>query len=81
MNELEKINLKIENLENRKKSLSKSLENLDRKSRTRRLIQTGALCEKYFCIDHLSIDDREEVFKIFSNFFKEHVPDKYKKRE
>lgn len=81
MNELEKINLRIENLENRKKALTKAIENTDRKQRTRRLIQTGALCEKYFEIEHLSIEDREEVFKIFANFFKSNLPEKYKKKE
>lgn len=81
MNELEKINLRIENLENRKKALTKAIENTDRKQRTRRLIQTGALCEKYFEIEHLSIEDREEVFKMFANFFKSNLPEKYKKKE
>lgn len=79
MNDIEKLDLKIKYLTDKKKSLEKNINNIDRKARTRRLIQTGALCEKYFEIEHLSIEDREEVFKMFSDYIKTHTPEKYKK--
>lgn len=79
MNDIEKLELKIKYLTDKKKSLEKSVSNVTRKERTRRLIQTGALCEKYFEIEHLSIEDREEVFKIFSDYIKAHIPEKFKK--
>ena len=37
----------------------------NRKARTKRLIETGALAEKYFGIEEYTIDQREEVFRIF----------------
>ncbi|GEQ33606.1 hypothetical protein B795N_14880 [Marinilactibacillus psychrotolerans] len=37
-----------------------------RKERTHRLIQKGALLEKYFDIKHLSIDDTEKLLKKLS---------------
>lgn len=37
-----------------------------RKERTRRLIQKGALLEKYFNIEHLDIDDTEKLLKKLS---------------
>lgn len=79
MNDIDKLDLKIKYLTDKKKSLEKSVSNVNRKERTRRLIQTGALCEKYFEIEHLSIEDREEVFKIFSDYIKAHIPEKFKK--
>jgi hypothetical protein len=79
MNDIKKLDLKIKYLTDKKKSLEKSVSNITRKERTRRLIQTGALCEKYFEIEHLSIEDREEVFKIFSDYIKAHIPEKFKK--
>lgn len=41
-----------------------------RKARTKRLIETGALAEKYFGIEELSMVEREKVFQTFSAFVK-----------
>ena len=59
---------------------SKYLESTkERKERTRKLIQKGALLDKYFDTENLSIDETEDFLKIFSNYIKENKPDKYKK--
>lgn len=51
----------------------------ERKARTRRLIQKGALLEKYFEIDNLSVEETEEFLKQFSSYVKTHKLEKYKK--
>lgn len=79
MNDIDTVEYKIKILEDKKKSIEFSLHRQDRKERTRLLIQTGALCEKYFDIEHLALSDREEVFKLFSSYIKNSVPLKYKK--
>ncbi|MBK5242796.1 hypothetical protein [Clostridium sp.] len=79
MNDIEVIESKIKLLEEKKKSFHKSLHTQDRKARTRLLIQTGALCEKYFDIETLSLSEREEIFKLFSSYIKNNIPVKYKK--
>lgn len=48
---------------NRSNTLQKEKE---RKERTHRLIQKGALLEKYFSIEHLSVDDTENLLKKLS---------------
>ena len=70
---------KIQTLEKKKKSIERSLHRKDRKGRTRLLIQTGALCEKYFDIEDLSLSEREDVFKLFSSYVKNNIPSKFKK--
>jgi len=50
----------------------------DRKARSRRLIQKGALLEKYFQADNLSVDQTEELLKIFSDYVNAHKPSKLK---
>ncbi|GAW65024.1 hypothetical protein FC65_GL001404 [Ligilactobacillus acidipiscis DSM 15836] len=50
-----------------------------RKARSRRLIQKGALFEKYFHAENLSIDESEELLKIFANYVNANKPSKYKK--
>lgn len=50
-----------------------------RKERTRILIQKGALLDKYFEAEKLSLDDTENLLKIFSNYINSNKPDKYKK--
>ncbi|QSQ99324.1 hypothetical protein J0J32_10125 (plasmid) [Lactococcus garvieae] len=75
----EEIQKKIER-ENLILKKSKYLESTkERKARTRKLIQKGALLDKYFEIENLSIDETEDFLKIFSNYIKENKPDKYKK--
>ncbi|MFW3589124.1 hypothetical protein ACODGV_12260 [Vagococcus fluvialis] len=78
--ELEKIDNELNKLNIQKKILkSNSEQNINRKQRTRRLIQKGALLEKYFEVDNLSVDETEEFLKIFSEYIKNNKPDKYKK--
>jgi len=79
MNDIDVVEYKIKLLEEKKKAIEKSLHNQDRKTRTRLLIQTGALCEKYFDIETLLLPEREAVFKLFSLYIKNNIPLKYKK--
>ncbi|MBJ6234568.1 hypothetical protein [Staphylococcus aureus] len=51
----------------------------DRKQRTRRLIQKGALLEKYFQCDNLSPEETEELLKVFANYINSNKPNKFKK--
>lgn len=75
----EEIQKKIER-ENLILKKSKYLESTkERKERTRKLIQKGALLDKYFDTENLSINETEDFLKIFSNYIKENKPDKYKK--
>ncbi|MDG6165202.1 hypothetical protein [Lactococcus formosensis] len=75
----EEIQKKIER-ENLILKKSKYLESTkERKARTRKLIQKGALLDKYFETENLSIDETEDFLKIFSNYIKENKFDKYKK--
>lgn len=83
----------LEQLKKRKEKLEKKIENEDfklrqskyyenskkRKERSRRLIQKGALLEKYFECEHLSIEDTESLLKIFAHYVNEQKPDKWKK--
>jgi len=78
MNDIEIVENKIKLLEEKKKTFQKSLHSQSRKVRTRLLIQTGALCEKYFDIQNLSLTEREEVFNLFSSYIKNNIPIKYK---
>lgn len=50
-----------------------------RKARTRKLIQKGALLDKYFETENLSADETESLLKIFANYVNSNKPDKYKK--
>lgn len=49
-----------------------------RKARTHRLIQKGALLEKYFQAENLSVEQTEELLKIFANYVNAHKPNKLK---
>ncbi|MCG0748496.1 hypothetical protein IMAU60057_02202 [Lactiplantibacillus plantarum] len=49
-----------------------------RKERSRRLIQKGALLEKYFQANNLSVEQTEELLKIFADYVNAHKPDKLK---
>jgi hypothetical protein len=68
-NDLNDINKRIEKL------------NINRKRRTKRLIEKGALLEKYFEIDYLTVEETEEFLKIFSEYIKANKPKKYQKKE
>lgn len=50
-----------------------------RRKRANRLIQTGALAEKYFDTSHLNPEQIEELFKMFSDYINHKKPDKFKK--
>lgn len=50
----------------------------ERKQRANRLIQKGALLEKYFECEELTIEETEEVLKIFANYVNENKPSMYK---
>ncbi|MYV33033.1 hypothetical protein GB998_05095 [Lactobacillus plantarum] len=49
-----------------------------RKARSRRLIKKGALLEKYFQADNLSVEQTEELLKIFADYVNAHKPSKLK---
>ncbi len=44
----------------------------------RRLIQKGALLEKYFQADNLSVEETEELLKTFADYVNAHKPNKLK---
>lgn len=77
--EIEKINKKIKDLELEKKAINHSIKLKKRKERTRKLIQKGALLEKYFNIENLSVEETEELLKVFANYVKANMPNKFKK--
>lgn len=78
--ELKAIDQKIEKLTIQKNILKAQVnENLDRKKRTRRLIQKGALLEKYFDVEHLTPEETEELLKMFAAYVVAHTPEKFKK--
>lgn len=70
----------------RKKKIQKQIlqnqltESTERKKRTRRLIQKGALLEKYFDLTHLTVEETEEVLKIFSAYVRGNLPRRYQKQ-
>lgn len=55
--------------------------NKERKIRTRILIQKGALLDKYFDIENLSVDETESLLKVFSDYVKSNKPKKYKNKK
>lgn len=57
------------NIEKKKLEINR-LKEMDRKARARRLIQKGALLEKYFEIEELSIEETEKLLERFSSFVK-----------
>lgn len=66
MNDYKKISAQVE-----KKELELNrLKNINRKERASRLIQKGALLEKYFDIYDLSIEDTEKLLDKFSDYVK-----------
>ena len=78
-----KIDNSIKKLEAQKAKIDRAIKIKDqrnyRKERARRLIQTGALAEKYFDIENLGMDEREVLFKMFSQFIVKNKPDYLKK--
>lgn len=53
--------------------------NKQRKERAHRLIQKGALLEKYFEVQNLDIDETEQLLKMFSEFVVSKKPEHLKK--
>ncbi|MGY5263883.1 hypothetical protein [Lactiplantibacillus plantarum] len=49
-----------------------------RRARSRRLIQKGDLLEKYFQADNLSVEQTEELLKIFADYVNSHKLNKLK---
>ncbi|WP_110925933.1 DUF3847 domain-containing protein [Bacillus massiliglaciei] len=80
-NQINKINEKIKKLEIEKKIMEHSLSKVSRKERTHRLIQIGALSEKYFDLYKNNTHEIEEIFSQFANYIKENKLDKHKKGE
>ncbi|WP_121614467.1 hypothetical protein [Mesobacillus foraminis] len=66
--EIQKIEDKIKVLEQKKKSLEYKIVIEDRKARTRRLIQKGALLEKYLGLEDVSIEETEKLLKFLADF-------------
>lgn len=80
-NEINKLDEQIKKLERDKKIYEHSLSKVSRKKRTRRLIQIGALSEKYFDLYNNDLHEVEEIFSQFANYVKANKLDKHKKRE
>jgi hypothetical protein len=83
-NDLNDINKRIEKLKIQKKIFlrANSEQNINKKRRTKRLIEKGALLEKYFEIDYLTVEETEDFLKIFfSEYIKANKPIKFKKRK
>lgn len=73
---------RIKKLEQEKNRLERSLSRdhqIERKKRTRRLIQKGALLEKYFESEHLSVEETEELLKTFSSYVNGNKSEKFKR--
>ena len=66
--ELHKLENKIKVLEQKKKSLEYKISNENRRERTRRLIQKGALFEKYLENENVSIRETEDLLKVLAEF-------------
>lgn len=49
----------------------------ERKKRANRLIQKGALLEKYFESDHLDVEDTEKLLAVFSDYVNANKPSKF----
>jgi len=66
--ELQKMKDRIKVLEQKKRVLEHKVSNEARKERTRRLIQKGALLEKYLEEESMSLKDTENLLKVLANF-------------
>ncbi|MGW6298503.1 DUF3847 domain-containing protein [Peribacillus butanolivorans] len=66
--ELQKMKDRIKALEQKKRVLEHKVSNEARRERTRRLIQKGALLEKYLEEESLSLKDTENLLKVLADF-------------
>lgn len=80
-NQINKLDEQIRKLERERKIYEHSLSKVNRKKRTRRLIQIGALSENYFDLYNNDLHDIEEIFSQFSSYVKAKKLDKHKKGE
>lgn len=74
---------RIRKLEQEKNRLERSLlrdNQIERKKRTRLLIQKGALLEKYFEAEHLSVEETEELLKMFAEYVNGNKTPKFKEQ-
>lgn len=78
-NKIDILNQRIQKLEREKKIFEHSLSKENRKKRTRRLIQIGALSEKYFDLSSNDLHEIEEIFSQFSSYVKGNKLDKHRK--
>ncbi|WP_079707683.1 DUF3847 domain-containing protein [Paraliobacillus ryukyuensis] len=78
-NQINKIDEQIKKLEREKKIYEHTLSKSNRKKRTHRLIQIGALSEKYFDLYHNDLDEIEKIFHQFANYIKGNKLDKHKR--
>jgi hypothetical protein len=74
------IDKRISQLKERKNKLERLASERERKKRAHRLIETGAMTEKYFELYDLSLEEREELLKIFANYVNAKKPDKFKRK-
>ncbi|MCQ6282896.1 hypothetical protein [Bacillus sp. EB600] len=68
--DVQKLEDKIKVLEQKKKALEYKVSNEDRRARTRRLIQKGALFEKYLENEDDSLEFTEDLLKVLADFRK-----------
>ncbi|MCM2534615.1 hypothetical protein NDK43_22570 [Neobacillus pocheonensis] len=66
--EIHKLEDKIKVLEQKKKALEYKISNEDRRARTRKLIQKGALFEKYLENENVPLQDTEDLLKVLAEF-------------
>jgi siderophore synthetase component len=66
--EIQKMNDKIKALEQKKKALEYKVSNEDRRKKTRRLIQKGALLEKYLENEGATLKDTENLLTVLAKF-------------
>ncbi|WP_039076342.1 hypothetical protein [Bacillus sp. MSP13] len=74
-----KIEQKIKKLEQELKARDKFKRDEERRQRTRRLIEIGAKTQKYFELEHNSIEEIEEILFQFSEYVKHNKLEKHKK--
>lgn len=71
---LEQLNQKMEQLKAQKQRIQSQINQKERKARTRRLIQIGAIFENYFGVS--SVEEAEEIAKTFQLPVQSHLKKK-----
>lgn len=75
---LQELEKKIEQTKAKKQQITTRIKEKERKERTRRLIQIGALFEKYFDLKDIEITKAEKVLEVYG---KHYIETKNKKTE